>query len=93
MFFKIYFGKISGSSEHDNVKYAEGYDLGPANPFPTNEPEAEFFVAQRAIEAKEDAFDEMKKQSEVEKKEREAKFRRENLIPENELKPPGRETI
>ena len=35
----------------------------------------------------------MKKQSEVEKKEREAKFRRENLIPENELKPPGKETI
>ena len=32
----------------------------------------------------------MKKQSEAEKKEREAKFRRENLIPENELKPPGK---
>ena len=31
----------------------------------------------------------MKMQSEAEKKELEQKFRRENLIPEDELKPPG----
>ena len=31
----------------------------------------------------------MKKQSEAEKEELKQKFRRENLIPEDELKPPG----
>ena len=80
---------FAGQSEHDLVKYKLGYDIGPSNPFPTNEPEKEFYDAQRAQEEKKEAFEELKKQSEAEKKEREVKFRKENLIPESDLKPPG----
>ena len=79
----------TGASEHDLVKYKSGYELGPGNPFPTNEPEKVIYEAQRKLEEKQEAFDALKQQSEAEKKERELKFRKENLIPENELKPPG----
>ena len=76
---------FAGQSEHDVVKYKLGYDIGPSNPFPTNEPEKEFYDAQRAQEEKKEAFEELKKQSEAEKKEREVKFRKENLIPESDV--------
>ena len=78
-----------GDSEHENIKYKLGYDIGPSNPNPTNKEEERIFKEQRAEEAKKDRFEEMKMQSEAEKKELEQKFRRENLIPEDELKPPG----
>ena len=67
-----------------------GYDIGPANPLPTNEPESEMYEAMKKVDEKEERFEALKKQSEIERKEREAKFRRENLIPEDELKPPGK---
>ncbi len=78
---------IPGHSEHDLVDYKAGYDIGPSNPFPTNEPEAKIFEEQRKAEARTEAFEELKKASEADKQ----KFRQENLIPENELKPPGDE--
>ena len=80
---------VPGNSEHENVKYKTGYEIGPGNPFPTNKPEEEIFTAQRKVEAKQEAFEALKKQSEEEKKERELKYRQENNIPEDELKPPG----
>ena len=80
---------VPGESEHDLVDYRIGYDVGPSNPFPTNEPEKVIYEAQKKVEAKIDAFEAMKEQSEQERKERELKFRQENLIPESELKPPG----
>ena len=82
---------VPGDSEHEQVKYKLGYELGPANPFPTNEPEKEIYEAQKKVEEKQEAFDKLKEQSEAEKKEREIKFRKENLIPESELQPPGEE--
>ena len=80
---------VPGESEHDLVDYRIGYDVGPSNPFPTNEPEKVIYEAQKKADAKIDAFEAMKEQSEQERKERELKFRQENLIPESELKPPG----
>merc|ERR1712224_752066 len=75
---------VPGDSEHENIKYKLGYDIGPSNPNPTNKEEERIFKEQRAEEAKQDRFEEMKKQSEAEKEELKQKFRR-----ENELKPPG----
>ena len=61
------------------------------NPFPETQPEAEIYEARKKIEMVDDAFEELKRQSEIDKKEKEAKWKRDNLIPENELKPPGKE--
>ena len=49
------------------------------------------YEAMKKVDEKEERFEALKKQSEIERKEREAKFRRENLIPEDELKPPGKD--
>lgn len=80
---------VPGGGEHEHVSYKTGYDMGPANPLPTNEPESEMYEAMKKVDEKEEQFEALKKQSGIERKEREAKFRRENLIPEDELKPPG----
>ena len=51
------------------------------------------YEAMKKVDEKEERFEALKKQSEIERKEREAKFRRENLIPEDELKPPGKKWL
>merc|ERR1712083_149088 len=80
---------VPGGGEHEHVSYKTGYDNQMQNPFPENQPEAEIYEAKKKIEMADDAFEELKKQSEMEKKEKESKWRKANLIPENELKPPG----
>merc|ERR1711935_1280631 len=74
---------VPGGGEHEHVSYKTGYDMGPANPLPTNEPESEMYEAMKKVDEKEEQFEALKKQSDIERKEREAKFRRENLIPED----------
>ncbi len=66
---------VPGQSEHDMVQYKAGYDVGPSNPNPQNETESAILEAQRKVEARQEAFEEMKRQSEVERAEREARFR------------------
>ena len=56
------------------MNYKAGYDIGPANPFPQNKPEAEIFEAQKVIDAKVEAFEELKAESERRKKEVEEKW-------------------
>ena len=63
--------------------------VGPISP--TSEPEKVIYEAQKKADAKIDAFEAMKEQSEQEHKERELKFQQENLIKESELKPSGAE--
>ncbi len=69
---------VPGASEHDLVNYKAGYEVGPANPFPTNEPEKLFFEEQRKVEEINERFEELKKKSEEEKRQRMEKFKREN---------------
>ena len=69
---------VPGASEHDLVNYKAGYEVGPANPFPTNEPEKLFFEQQRKVEEINERFEEMKKKSEEEKRQRMEKYKREN---------------
>ena len=45
---------IPGQSEHDLVAYKAGYDVGPSNPFPQNEPEKEDDAEEREQEEAED---------------------------------------
>ena len=61
---------VPGQSEHDLVDYKSGYEMGPANPFPINEQEKTFFDEQQKVEAINDAFEEMKRKSEEERKAR-----------------------
>ena len=65
--------------EHDQVNYKAGYDIGPANPFPQNKPEAEIFEAQKVVDAKVEAFEELKAESERRKKEVEEKCMRNGM--------------
>jgi hypothetical protein len=67
---------VPGQSEHDLVDYKLGYEVGPANPFPTNEPEKVFFEEQRKVEAINEAFEEMKRKSEEERKARMDRYKR-----------------
>ena len=61
---------VPGRSEHDLVDYKLGYEVGPANPFPTNEVEKVFFEERQKVEAVNEAFEELKRKSEEEKKAR-----------------------
>jgi hypothetical protein len=70
---------VPGRSEHDLVDYKLGYEVGPANPFPTNEPEQVFFEERQKVEAVNEAFEELKRKSEEERKARMEKFRREQV--------------
>jgi tetratricopeptide (TPR) repeat protein len=66
---------IPGASEHDLVEYKAGYDVGPSNPFPQTEPEAQILAAQKEVQMRLEAFDELKKTSEEERKKREKLFK------------------
>ena len=68
---------IPGESEHDQVSYKAGYDIGPANPFPQNQPEKEIFEAQRKVDEKAEAFEELKQQVAEERQQIEDKLRAE----------------
>ncbi len=89
---------IPGRSEHEMVEYKAGYDVGPSNPHPETEPEAKILEEQKKVEASEEAFEEMKRRSEAERKERETIFkkreeekrRRLGLLP---MAPPGTEEV
>ena len=77
---------IPGQSEHEKVAYKAGYDVGPSNPFPQNQPEKDLFEEKRKVDAVNENFKELKKQSEDERMKREQQFRKEGLLPEE---PPG----
>jgi hypothetical protein len=66
---------IPGASEHDNVHYKVGYDMQPSNPHPQNKPEEEQFAERQKLEAREEAFQEMKESTEKERTEREERFK------------------
>ena len=57
---------VPGKSEHDCVAYKAGYHVGPANPFPQNEPEKELFEQQKKLDAVNQGFENLKKKSEEE---------------------------
>ena len=79
---------VPGRSEHDLVHYELGYEVGPANPFPTNEPEKIFFEERQKVEAINEAFEELKRKSEEEKKARMEKYKQEQgLKADDEVKP------
>ena len=74
------------SGEHDQVNYKAGYEMGPANPLPQNKAEQEIFNAQKAVDQKVEAFEELKAQVEREKKEVHDKWAQEGkLQPDEEL--------
>ena len=77
---------VPGQSEHDLVAYKAGYDVGPSNPFPQNEPEKELFEQQLKVDAVKQGFENLKKQSEEERKQREEQFKQAGLLPDH---PPG----
>ena len=77
---------VPGQSEHDLVAYKAGYHVGPSNPFPQNEPEKEIFEQQKKVDAVNAGFEDLKKQSADERKQREDQFKRDGLLPDD---PPG----
>ena len=77
---------VPGQSEHDLVAYKAGYAVGPSNPLPQNEPEKELFEQQKKVDAVNQGFENLKKQSEEERKQREEQFKRAGLLPDH---PPG----
>ncbi|CAB4053989.1 PRPF39 [Lepeophtheirus salmonis] len=90
---------IPGCSEHELVDYKAGYDIGPENPFPTNEPEVRIFEERKAVEKSQEAFQKLKEQSEAEKKARNDAFSSHPTNYDNaplpfgeSLQPPGEES-
>ena len=59
-------------SEHDMVAYKAGYDTGPTNPLPQDEREEVIFAKQKVVTDAEEYFQEMKKETEEKREEREA---------------------
>ncbi len=87
---------VPGQSEHEMVEYKAGYDMGPTNPYPQNDTEAAIYKEQKAVEQRQEEFEEMKRQSEAEKAERELLFRQKEEDRERRLGklpdvPPGTE--
>ena len=79
---------IPGESEHDLVDYKAGYDVGPANPFPQNEPEKVIFEAQKAVDAKQEAFERLKVQVEAERQQKQQELQDQGLITKPSSTPP-----
>ena len=83
---------VPGQSEHEMVQYKAGYAMGPSNPHPENEAEAEILKDQRKVEETVEAFEELKRQSELEKKERQEMFKKKQLdLKKLPMIPPGTE--
>lgn len=59
-------------SEHDMVGYKLGYETGPLNPLPQDEREEQIFAKKRVLEKADEYFEEMKKETEEKREEREA---------------------
>jgi len=69
----------TNKSEHDTVAYKAGYDTGPVNPLPQDEREEKIFAEQKVYNDADDYFEEMKKETEEKRAEREAQWAEKEL--------------
>lgn len=71
---------VPGQSEHEMVAYKAGYAVGPANPHPENEQEAEIMDAHSKVQERQEEFERMAEQSAQERKAREREFMKKGFV-------------